>query len=214
MKGVGLKICGMKFPDNLQEVARLEPDYLGFIFYPKSKRYMADTLSPEVVKALPSSIRRVGVFVNAETADVLGQAAAYGLDVLQLHGDESPEQCAALQGNGYTIVKAFGVNEGFDFQSLLAYAPVVDYYLFDTKGPSYGGHGIPFDWSVLEKYDKHKAFFISGGIGLEELEGVISLKELPLYAIDVNSRFETEPGLKDINLLKQLPGQLTKKPKN
>lgn len=209
MKEVGLKICGMKDPDNLQEVARLEPDYLGFIFYPKSKRYMADTLSPEVVKALPSSIRRVGVFVNAETADVLEQAVAYGLDVLQLHGDESPEQCATLQGNGYTIVKAFGVNEEFDFESLLAYTPVVDYYLFDTKGPSYGGNGIPFDWTVLEKYDRHKAFFLSGGIGLEELGGVISLKDFPLYAIDVNSRFETEPGFKDINLLKQLKEQLT-----
>lgn len=204
----------MKDPDNLQEVAGLQPDYLGFIFYPKSKRYMVDTLSPEMLRSLPASIRKVGVFVNAATEDVLEQAAAYGLDVLQLHGNESPEQCDALQGHGYTIIKAFGVNEEFDFNSLKPYAPVVDYYLFDTKGPGYGGHGIPFDWSVLQKYDKHKAFFLSGGLGLEEVGGVKSLKEFPLYAIDVNSRFEAEPGLKNISLLKQLQKQLAQSQEN
>ena len=214
MQKAGLKICGMKYPDNLQAVAALQPDYLGFIFYPKSKRYMADTLSPEVVKALPASIHKVGVFVNAEPGDILAQADSYGLDVLQLHGDESPEQCAALQGKGYTIVKAFGINEHVDFSRLVPYASVVDYYLFDTKGPAYGGHGITFDWSVLQQYDKHKAFFLSGGIGLEEIEALKKLKDFPLHAIDVNSRFEEEAGLKNINLLNQLQKQLTQKSKN
>ena len=214
MKRSRLKICGMKYAGNLQEVVRLQPDYLGFIFYPKSKRYMAEALSPEIVKSLPGSIQKVGVFVNAETADILEQAATYGLDVLQLHGDESPEQCAALQGKGYTLVKAFGVNEDFNFNSLTPYAPLVDYYLFDTKGPAYGGHGITFDWSVLQQYDKHKAFFLSGGIGLEEAEGLKGLRDFPLHAIDVNSRFELEPGLKNINLLKQLQKQLCREPKS
>jgi phosphoribosylanthranilate isomerase len=209
-----LKICGMKYSDNLQEVAALQPDYLGFIFYPKSKRYMADTLAPELVRSLPDSIRKVGVFVNAETGYILEQAAAYSLDVLQLHGDETPEDCAALQGKGYTIVKAFGVNGEFDFENLKPFAPLVDYYLFDTKGPAYGGHGITFDWSVLQKYDKHKAFFLSGGIGLEEVEGIKELADFPIHAIDVNSRFELEPGVKDMNLLKQLHKQLIRQPKN
>lgn len=214
MEKAGLKICGMKYPDNLQAVAALQPDYLGFIFYPKSKRCMIGTLSPDTVKTLPSSIRRVGVFVNAETADILAQAAAYGLDILQLHGDESPAQCAVLQGRGYTIVKAFGVSEAFNFDSLIPYSSLVDYYLFDTKGPAYGGHGITFDWSVLQQYDKHKPFFLSGGIGLEEVEGVKKLSGFPIHAIDVNSRFEEEPGLKNINLLRQLQKQLVQKSKN
>lgn len=210
----GLKICGMKYPDNLQAVAALQPDYLGFIFYPKSKRYMADTLAAGLVRSLPASIRKVGVFVNAETGYILEQAAAYNLDVLQLHGDESTEDCAALQGRGYTIVKAFGVNQDFDFESLKSFAPVVDYYLFDTKGPAYGGHGITFDWQVLQKYDKHKAFFLSGGIGLEEVEGMKELADFPIQAIDVNSRFELEPGLKNIKLLSQMQARLAQQPKN
>lgn len=210
MEALRLKICGMKYPDNLQAVAALQPDYLGFIFYPKSKRYMADTLSPEMVQALPAGIQKVGVFVNADTEYILEQAKVYGLQQLQLHGDESPEQCAALQGRGYVIVKAFGVDEHFDFELLKAYAPVVDYYLFDTKGPAYGGHGITFDWSVLQHYDKHKPFFLSGGIGLEEIEGLRELKDFPMYALDVNSCFEEEPGLKITGKLQLLQEQLRK----
>lgn len=203
-----LKICGMKYPDNLQAVAALEPDYLGFIFYPISKRYMVDSLSPEMVQALPESINRVGVFVNADTEYILKQAQVYGLQQLQLHGEESPEQCAALQGRGYRIVKAFGVDKDFAFEQLKPYAPVVDYYLFDTKGPAYGGHGITFDWTVLQHYDKHKPFFLSGGIGLEEIEGISGLKDFPLHALDVNSRFEEEPGLKNAGMLQQLQEKL------
>lgn len=214
MKGSRLKICGMKYPDNLQAVAALQPDYLGFIFYPKSKRYMADTLSPEIVQALPAAIKRVGVFVNADTPTILEQAKVYGLHQLQLHGDESPEQCAELKGRGYVLVKAFGVDESFDFDQLKAYAPHVDYYLFDTKGPAYGGHGISFDWSVLQGYDKHKPFFLSGGIGLEEIKSLSALEGFPLYALDVNSRFEEAPGLKKTDLLRQLQEQLSAELKN
>ncbi|WP_017733652.1 phosphoribosylanthranilate isomerase [Nafulsella turpanensis] len=203
-----LKICGMKYPENLQAVAALQPDYLGFIFYPKSKRYMADTLSPEVVHTLPSGIGRVGVFVNAETDFILEQASAYQLQVLQLHGDESPEECRQLQGRGYTLVKAFGVDENFDFSQLRNYEAVVDYYLFDTKGSGYGGHGRTFDWRVLEQYDRHKPFFLSGGIGLEEVEGLREMGGFPLLAIDVNSRFEEEAGRKNIAQLRGLQEKL------
>lgn len=203
-----LKICGMKFPDNLQAIAALQPDYLGFIFSPKSKRYMVDTLAPEVVHSLPASIQRVGVFVNAATEFILKQAEAYHLQVLQLHGDESPEQCQQLQGKGYTLVKAFGVDENFGFSQLTPYEDVVDYYLFDTKGPSYGGHGRTFDWKVLEQYNRHKPFFLSGGIGLEEVEGLKEMTGFPVVAIDVNSRFEEEPGRKNIGQLKRLQEKL------
>lgn len=208
MQGARLKICGMKYPDNLQAVASLQPDYLGFIFYAKSRRFMADTLSPEIVQALPSGIKRVGVFVNADTSYILEQAKAYGLQQIQLHGDESPAQCAELQGRDYVLVKAFGVDANFDFAQLKAYDPLVDYYLFDTKGPAYGGHGISFDWSVLKRYDKHKPFFLSGGIGLEEIKSLRALEGFPLHALDVNSRFEDEPGLKNEGLLRQFQEKL------
>lgn len=199
-----LKICGMKYPENLQAIAALQPDFLGFIFYPRSKRYMAGTLSPELVRNLPSAIERVGVFVNAEAAYILEQAAAYQLQVLQLHGDESPELCRLLKGKGYTLVKAFGVDENFDFSTLQLYETVVDYYLFDTRGPGYGGHGRTFDWQLLRRYDRHKPFFLSGGIGLEEAGGLKEMSDFPVVAIDVNSRFEDEPGRKNIEQLKEL----------
>lgn len=208
---IKLKVCGMKQADNLEAVAALQPDFLGFIFYPKSKRYMAETLSPEQVRELSSSIQRVGVFVNAEVGEVLEQAKKYDLDILQLHGDETPEQCAALKGRGYQIVKAFGLDENFDFEQLKGYAEVVDFYLFDTKGPAYGGNGVVFDWSVLKKYDQQKPFFLSGGLGIEEVKKLDELPNLPLYAIDVNSRFEIEPGLKDPGLLRELKQHLSQK---
>ncbi len=194
----------MKQGANLQEIASLGPAYLGFIFYSKSKRYMADTLSPEQVQALPPEIRRVGVFVNAGTDYILEQAALFGLQLIQLHGDESPEQCAELQGKGLILVKAFGIDDSFDFQQLKAYEPFVDYYLFDTKGPAYGGNGTLFNWAILEKYDRHKPFFLSGGIGLEEVKELRKLKGMPIHALDVNSRFELEPGLKDVPSVRRL----------
>lgn len=200
----------MKLPGNLQAIAALQPDYLGFIFYPKSKRFMADALSPEQLAALPSSIQKVGVFVNAGAEYILEQAKAYGLNVLQLHGDESPEDCAALQGKGYQLIKAFGLNKDFTFEQLKPYAGVVDFYLFDTKGPAYGGNGVTFDWSVLAGYDQHKPFFLSGGIGLEELRELEKLQDMQLHALDVNSRFEQEPGLKDVDLLEKLVMQMPK----
>lgn len=206
---IKLKICGMKIPDNLQAIAALQPDYLGFIFYPESKRYMAEALTPEMVRALPTSIQRVGVFVNADTAYILRQAKVYDLDFLQLHGDESPEDCELLQGKGYQLVKAFGLDQDFDFEQLKRYAKVVDFYLFDTKGLAYGGNGKTFDWTILEQYDQHKPFFLSGGIGLEEIKELEKLKGMRLHALDVNSRFELEPGLKNRDLLQELKAQLS-----
>ena len=206
---IKLKVCGMKHPANLKEVAALHPHYLGFIFYSKSKRFMEATLSPEEVKALPESIQRVGVFVNSDTDLILRKAEEYGLQLLQLHGDESPEQCAALQGKGYVLVKAFGLHEAFDFKQLIPYEPFVDFYLFDTKGPAYGGNGTVFNWAILEQYDQHKPFFLSGGIGLEEIGELSKLQGMQVHALDVNSRFELEPGLKDATLVKELRQRLS-----
>ena len=200
-----LKICGMKYPDNLEEIATLKPDYLGFIFYEKSPRYMADALSPEIVRSLPSSIKRVGVFVNATTEDIRDKAERYGLHAVQLHGQEPPEQCQELRSYGYTVIKVFSLgHDSFDFAQLTPYQPQVDFFLFDTKGKQPGGNGQTFDWCLLQDYPLETPFFLSGGIGTEEVASLRQLSFPFLYGVDVNSRFETEPGRKDVAALTAL----------
>ena len=199
---MNLKICGMKHPDNLSAVAALSPDYLGFIFYEPSPRYMAETLTPEVVRSLPTGVQRVGVFVNATTDHILTMAERYGLHALQLHGQEPPEQCQILHEQGYTIIKVVSVGQApLDVAQLTTYQPYVDYFLFDTQGKQPGGNGQTFDWTRLHDYSLDTPFFLSGGIGPDE---TVALRErsLPqLHALDVNSRFETEPGRKDVDQL-------------
>lgn len=198
-----LKICGMKYKDNLLEVASLMPDYLGFIFYKSSKRYMNETLDPEVVNQLPATIQRVGVFVDESTEEILKQTKRYGLKLVQLHGNETPEQCAELRATGLKVIKVFGVGEDFDFNLLVPYREVVDYFLFDTKSPEHGGTGKRFNWDVLKNYKETIPLFLSGGIGPEHIEEIKKLT-IPIFALDVNSRFEVEPGRKNIGILKEL----------
>lgn len=194
-----LKICGMKVPDNIAEVIALRPDYLGFIFYPGSKRFIAD-LDPAVVRSIPAEIKTTGVFVN-ETLEKVKQAIAdYELNAVQLHGNEESEYCAQLFGT-VTVIKAFGINEDFDFSVLEAYADVVDFFLFDTQTAAHGGSGKMFNWQLLENYKLQKPYFLSGGIGLDSVPELLRVNDERLYAVDVNSRFEISAGLKDINLL-------------
>ena len=200
--GVRVKICGMKYPKNILEVGSLLPDYMGFIFWEKSARYF-DGIIPE----LPKSIRKVGVFVNATSEEVLQKITKHDLQVVQLHGHESVEFCLDLKnkiGANIQIIKVFSVNDDFDFSVLKPFETVCDYFLFDTKGKLAGGNGIAFDWKVLKKYPSAKPFFLSGGIGINEMEAVneILKTNLPIYAIDVNSKFEIEPGLKNVQLCK------------
>lgn len=220
-----LKVCGMKFTENIQEVATLQPDYLGFIFYEKSKRNF-EGIIPEFSK----SIKKTGVFVNEYIEIVISLVEEYQLDAIQLHGDESVEyikelkcqfECSRelkieenksikkqknkhyISKNEIEIIKVFGIKDEFNFDVLKPYLEVVDFFLFDTKGKERGGNGTKFDWSVLEKYPFKKPFFLSGGIGLEDVEEVkkIIKSNLPIYALDVNSKFESEPGRKNIEEL-------------
>jgi phosphoribosylanthranilate isomerase len=202
-----LKICGMKYPDNIHDVGSLLPDYMGFIFWEKSARYF-DGVMPD----LPKSIKKVGVFVNESIAVIEEKIAKYDLQAIQLHGQESVEFCSELKTKIRTdvacnvstieIFKVFSADENFDFSILKPYESVCDYFLFDTKGKLPGGNGTTFDWKILEKYPSSKPFFLSGGIGIEELDSIkeISKTNLPIYAIDINSKFEIEPGLKNIQL--------------
>ena len=191
-----IKICGMKYSENILEVSQLLPDYLGFIFYEKSSRFF-DGEIPEISK----SIKKVGVFVNATLEEIKSKIKKHDLDLIQLHGNETPEFCSNLKQESIEVIKVFSVDDDFDFQILEAYENVCDYFLFDTKGKLHGGNGFTFNWQILENYKSKKPLFLSGGIGIEEIAKIKTLN-LPIFAIDVNSKFEMEPGLKNINKLK------------
>ena len=186
----------MKYPENIIEVSEILPDFLGFIFWEKSSRYF-DGEIPEI----PKSIKKVGVFVDATLEEIGFKIKKYDLDVIQLHGNENPEFCEKLKKDNIEIIKVFSINDDFDFSLLKPFESVCDYFLFDTKGKLPGGNGIIFNWQILKQYKLTKPFFLSGGIGLDEIENIKKLN-LPIYAIDVNSKFEIEPGLKNIELLK------------
>src|SRR6478736_3739627 len=202
-----LKICGMKYPENILEVGSLLPDYMGFIFWEKSARYF-DGDMPD----LPKSIRKTGVFVNESFSVIEAKVAKYDLQAVQLHGQESVEFCSELKtkfGASIEIIKVFSADENFDFSVLKPYESVCDYFLFDTKGKLPGGNGTTFDWKILEKYPSTKPFFLTGGIGIAELDSIneISKTNLPIYAIDINSKFEIEPGLKNVQLCRDVAMQ-------
>ena len=199
-RSLKLKVCGMKFPENIEQVAALKPDYMGFIFFEKSPRNF-DTEVPKLNK----DIKKTGVFVDASVDFILEKVKKHQLQAVQLHGKENPEICAALKSEDLEIIKVFSVKGTFDFNILQQYEGKVDFFLFDTKGKAKGGNGITFDWEVLKRYPSETPFFLSGGIGLEEISRLRNF-EFPktFYGIDVNSRFETEPGLKDLETLKEL----------
>jgi len=200
--GLKLKVCGMKNPANIEDVAMLRPDYLGFIFYKSSKRYI-DDLSPDFVKGI-KDIKKVGVFVNDEFTNIQKAVADYGLNLIQLHGDESPVFVEKVKELNIAVIKAFGISSKFDWKQLIAYENLVDYYLFDTKSEDYGGSGESFDWSLLSQYGLNVPFFLSGGLGAENIEKARNLTDARLHAIDVNSRFEISAGFKDVQLLKSI----------
>jgi phosphoribosylanthranilate isomerase len=193
-----LKICGMKH--NIAEVAALQPDYIGFVFYEKSPRYFEGE-----IPSLSLGIKKVGVFVDEKISKVIDLCKKYSLDVIQLHGNETKEYVLDLQGYltllypDVLVWKTFSVDEEFDFSEIKIFENKVDAFLFDTKGKEKGGTGKTFDWEILKKYPSKKTFILSGGIGLEEVDSLKKLlkTDLPIHAIDVNSRFETEPGMKD-----------------
>jgi phosphoribosylanthranilate isomerase len=196
-----IKVCGMKHPENIQALAGLSPDLMGFIFYDRSPR-CATGLQTEVLNDLPLSIIKTAVFVNEDEETIQAIIDRYQINAVQLHGSESPSFCQKFFGR-VTVIKAFGIDEGFDFGQLNAYAGQVDYFLFDTKTAAHGGSGKTFDWAILDQYKLDVPFFISGGLSYDNLEKVKQIKHPAFYGVDLNSRFETEPGRKDISKLQQ-----------
>lgn len=200
----------MRDPENISGVIAALPDYLGFIFYPKSKRFVGFEPSAEVLAAVQDSIKKVGVFVNETPEKVLEIVQNWNLEVVQLHGNESPEYCKQIKNSGITVFKAFSVDESFDFGSLKAYSGVCDYFLFDTKGLLPGGTGQKFNWQLLENYQGDVPFFLSGGIGPDDLESVLNFRHPPLFGIDINSGFEISPALKDVAKVQKFINEIRK----
>ena len=205
---MNIKVCGLRDAENLKEVAALNPDFVGFIFYDQSPRFVGDGLDVDVVRALPRSIRKVGVFVNASPESIIRNVKKYDLQYVQLHGTETPDFCKNLKMRGLNIIKAFRVDELFNFSMLNNYKNQCDFFLFDAKGEQPGGNGFAFDWSLLNKYDNDKPFFISGGIGVDNLADLEQIRHLKLYGIDINSQVEVSPGMKDVEKIRELIARL------
>lgn len=197
-----IKICGMKFHDNIIETSQLQPDFFGFIFYKNSSRFFEG-----IIPDLPKKIKKVGVFVDQDLITIYQKITQYQLQLVQLHGNENPEFCEKLQSLPIKVIKTFAISTDFDFQILDPFENVCDYFLFDTKGKNPGGNGHSFDWDILKNYKSSKPLFLSGGIGLSSIEAIQNLK-IPIFALDLNSKFEIQPGLKNITLLQTFKQQL------
>lgn len=202
---MNIKVCGITEMKQLRQLEGLDIDFAGLIFYKESPRYIGDRISKSELKKADFDLKKTGVFVNPEMIDVLDAIDDYGLEVVQLHGDESPEMCEDLSAE-VEVIKAFRITGNEDIDKLVApYDAVCDYYLFDTGGlkESIGGTGRQFDWSVLSKAKIEKPFFLSGGIGLEDAERIRAFKHPDLFGVDINSKFETSPGVKDMGRILQ-----------
>lgn len=208
-----IKICGMKFPGNIAAVAALKPDFMGFIFYPKSPRF-AEPVDAAMLKSLPTSIKKIGVFVNENLENILTIASKYDLDGVQLHGTELMGMCKELRKAGYIVIKAFPIAEAYNFKVTKAYEGACDYFLFDTKTDAYGGSGLKFNWGMLNEYVGETPFLLSGGIAADDAEAILKIEHPKLAGIDLNSKFETKPGEKNVGLLKNFIDEIQKHEQN
>ncbi|MEG1332703.1 MAG: phosphoribosylanthranilate isomerase [Bacteroides sp.] len=192
-----IKVCGMREAENIRAVEALGIDMMGFIFYPKSPRFV-----DELPCYLPPQAHRVGVFVNEEKQTVQTYADRYDLNYIQLHGQESPEYCKSLKASGAKLIKVFSIARSKDLQGIEAYDGICDYVLFDTKCEQYGGSGEQFDWEVLKDYRGITPFLLSGGIHAFSAPALNVFQHPLLAGFDINSRFELRPGLKDVARIK------------
>ncbi len=202
---MNIKVCGITEMKQLQQLDGLDIDFAGLIFYKDSPRYIGNKISKKELKSADFDLKKVGVFVNPEMINVLDAIDDYGLDAVQLHGDESPEMCEDLSSE-VEVIKAFRVTDAADIDKLVApYDAVCDYYLFDSDGlkESFGGTGKQFDWSILTKAKIEKPFFLSGGIGVEDAAKVKAFTHPDFFGVDINSRFEKSPGVKDMGAVLQ-----------
>lgn len=194
---IKVKVCGMTDAFNLKRVAQSGPDFLGFIFYPGSPRYVSETAAESLIRKVPDTIEKVGVFVDETPAEVIRITKKLGISTVQLHGSETPAYCEEIRSPGFAVIKSFAIDNDFNFEDLIPFYETCDFFLFDTRSALYGGTGVKFDWSKLNEYIPGRPFFLSGGIGPEDAWNITGINHKSLYAIDINSRFETSPGIKD-----------------
>lgn len=199
-RGIKIKVCGMREAENIIDLLRLPVDYVGFIFYEKSLRYVAD---PVIAPFENTNAKKVGVFVNATEADIRDKIDRHQLSVVQLHGQETWEICNEIKKMGVEVWKAFGIGGQFDFSALADYEKTVDCFIFDTKTTLHGGSGQTFDWNILKQYEGSTPYFISGGLSAENILSALDLGDSRLIGLDLNSKFEDSPGLKNIELIRQ-----------
>ena len=198
-----IKVCGMRDAENICDIENLGVDWMGFIFYPKSSRYVS-----EIPAYLPTKAKRVGVFVNEPIESILETVKLFQLDYVQLHGNESPEFCDEMGENGLKIIKAFSIENEFPSEKVNAYHGKCDYFLFDTKTSKYGGSGKKFNWDILSEYHGETPFLLSGGISPDDIDAVKSFSHPKCIGIDINSKFEIDPAFKDVELVKQFTDKI------
>ena len=203
----------MKYPDNIREVTSLHPDFMGFIFYSNSPRFVG-RLDVNTLGALPTAIKKTGVFVNENLENILTAISKYNLDAVQLHGADNKKLCRKIRQEAKTmVIKVFPIMDASNFRVTGDYEEVADYFLFDTKTDLYGGSGQKFNWNILQEYKGNKPFLLSGGIGADDVKAIRAIEHPLLAGVDLNSKFELKPGLKNVALLKQFIDEL-KKPKD
>lgn len=195
---VKIKICGMTDIDNISKILFLEPDYLGFVFYQQSPRCVLGKVNPDLLSIIPRKVKRTGVFMNSSANEIREYVSTYGLQALQLHGTESPEMCAELRNAGLEIIKAFNLKTERDFEEVWQYNECADYFLFDTKSQAFGGSDTSFDWQLILRQPIRKPWFLAGGINPKNIR---EAAQSGAVGLDINSRFEIEPGIKDYDKL-------------
>ncbi|MFV0392290.1 MAG: phosphoribosylanthranilate isomerase [Paludibacteraceae bacterium] len=193
----------MKYPENIREVVKLNPDYMGFIFYRNSPRFTKN-LDTAAINAIPKAIKKVGVFVNENLENILTFIHKYGLDAVQLHGAENRALCQAIREEAQTmVIKVFSIIDRHNFKVTREYEDAADLFLFDTKTDLYGGSGLKFNWSILHEYQGSKDFLLSGGITVNDANAIRKINHPKMIGVDLNSKFELKPGLKDVRLLNE-----------
>ncbi len=202
-----IKVCGIADQEFIEQADSLNIDFIGFIFYTQSKRYLMNNLYNNYIKALPESIKKVGVFVNVTQAQIEKTVNAYNLDLIQLHGDEDLDYVKEISKK-FNVIKVFRIDEEFDFQQIGNYEKYCNYFLFDTRGIHYGGTEKKFNWQLLENYNGNLPFLLSGGISPVDINSILNFQHSKLAGIDINSGFEIKPGIKDIEKIKTFINQI------
>lgn len=197
----------MRDKDNIIQILSLKPDFIGFIFYEKSPRFV-NYLHDFSEIQFDSKVKKTGVFVNANEQEIMQKVKMYDLQAVQLHGNELPSLCNTLKARGLIVIKAIQIYSQEDFKEIDAYSSYIDYFLFDTKTKLYGGSGEKFDWSVLKEYKLETPFFLSGGLDIDDIDNIKQFNHPKLIGIDLNSKFELSTGIKDYNKLQKFIKQI------